>query len=82
MKKDGKGEPQASSEQHAPLEPDGDGRIGGLEVGWLNSRSNKVERDMEAELWGQAETFLRRMLQKDGRGDGDNDDDYKNHIGI
>ncbi|KAF5496483.1 hypothetical protein CGCF413_v008844 [Colletotrichum fructicola] len=32
------------------LEPNGVGTIGNLDVGWLNSRNNKVERDMEAEL--------------------------------
>jgi len=38
----------------ASLEPNGVGMIGGLDVGWLNSRSNKVEREMEAELWTKA----------------------------
>ncbi|KAH8652199.1 mediator complex protein-domain-containing protein [Xylariales sp. PMI_506] len=45
------------------LEPDGNGKIGGIDVGWLNSRSNKVERDMEAELWDQAEALFKEMLQ-------------------
>lgn len=45
------------------LEPDGNGKIGGYDVGWLNSRSNRVEREMESELWDQAEAFLRAMLQ-------------------
>jgi hypothetical protein len=27
-------------------------------VGWLNSRSGKVGRDMEAELWSKAKSFL------------------------
>jgi mediator complex protein len=35
----------------ASLEPNGVGSIGALDVGWLNSRNSKVERDMEAELW-------------------------------
>lgn len=65
-KDDADAQPAANSEpRHAPLEPDGDGRIGGLDPGWLNSRSNKVERDMEAELWDQAESLLREMLQED-----------------
>ncbi|KAH6652376.1 mediator complex, subunit Med11 [Truncatella angustata] len=46
------------------LEPDGNGKIGGMDVGWLNSRSNKVERDMESELWDQAEAFLKDVIKK------------------
>jgi len=45
------GEPNKSK----ALQPDGHGRIGGVEVGWLNSRSNKVERDMETEIWNEIE---------------------------
>lgn len=41
------------------LKPDGVGKIGGLDVGWLNARSSKVERDMEAELW----TGMRKHLE-------------------
>lgn len=48
------------------LEPDGNGKIGGMDVGWLNSRSNKVERDMESELWDQAETFLKVIIKQGG----------------
>ncbi len=55
---------QGASSQQTRLEPDGDGKIGGLDPGWLNSRSNQVERKMEAELWDQAETFLRELLEK------------------
>lgn len=62
-KDDGEAQPATTEVRHPPLEPDGDGKIGGLDPGWLNSRSNKVERDMEAELWDQAETLLRRMPQ-------------------
>ncbi|KAL2759162.1 hypothetical protein ACRALDRAFT_1075421 [Sodiomyces alcalophilus JCM 7366] len=40
------------------LEPNGVGSIGNLDVGWLNSRNSKVERDMEAELWGSMKKFL------------------------
>ncbi|KAG7075184.1 mediator complex protein [Colletotrichum scovillei] len=42
------------------LEPNGVGTIGNLDVGWLNSRNNKVERDMEAELWAK----MRELLEK------------------
>ncbi|RYP00320.1 hypothetical protein DL763_000931 [Monosporascus cannonballus] len=57
---------QGSANQQARLEPDGDGKIGGLDPGWLNSRSNQVEREMEAELWGQADEFLRKLLEEQG----------------
>lgn len=43
-------------------------RVGGdnvaLDVGWLNSRSGKVGRDMEAELWAKARTFLEVLEAK------------------
>jgi hypothetical protein len=32
-----------------------------LDVGWLNSRSGKVGRDMEAELWAKSRTFLKSL---------------------
>ncbi|PMD34283.1 hypothetical protein L207DRAFT_375940, partial [Hyaloscypha variabilis F] len=38
-----------------------DGGMGKLDIGWLNSRSGRVERDMEAELWEKAKTFLERL---------------------
>ncbi|KAI0016023.1 mediator complex, subunit Med11 [Xylariomycetidae sp. FL0641] len=57
------GEVQASGTRIGTLEPDGTGKIGGLDVGWLNSRSNKVERDMEAHLWDESERTLRLLLQ-------------------
>ncbi|KAL7795099.1 mediator complex, subunit Med11 [Trichoderma ceciliae] len=43
------------------LKPNGVGAIGNLDVGWLNSRGAKVERDMELELWKRA----RELLEKD-----------------
>lgn len=46
-----------------PIKPDGEGKIGGLDVGWLNSRSHKVESAMEADLWREAETHLGRLLR-------------------
>lgn len=46
------------------LEPDGVGKVGGLDVGWLNARSSKVERDMEAELW----TGMRKHLESVAEG--------------
>ncbi|KAI1123010.1 mediator complex, subunit Med11 [Nemania abortiva] len=55
------GEVQASNARNK-LEPDGSGKIGGLDVGWLNSRSSQVERDMEADLWQEVEDILQRLL--------------------
>ncbi|PFH58841.1 hypothetical protein XA68_13147 [Ophiocordyceps unilateralis] len=42
----------------ASLKPNGVGTVGNLDVGWLNSRSWGVDRDMEAELWQEAREFL------------------------
>ena len=46
-----------------------------LDVGWLNSRSGKVGRDMEAELWAKARTFLEALeaKKKNGRGHGESE---------
>lgn len=43
------------------LEPDGVGMVGDLDVGWLNSRSNQVEREIEAELWTKARRHLEAL---------------------
>ena len=44
----------------AKMAPDARGMFGGLDVGWLNSRimSSVVEKQTEAELWGQARALL------------------------
>ncbi|KAK1672812.1 mediator complex protein-domain-containing protein [Colletotrichum godetiae] len=47
------------------LEPNGVGTIGNLDVGWLNSRNNKVEREMEAELWAKMRELLERYHAKE-----------------
>ncbi len=49
------------------LEPNGVGDVGDLDVGWLNSRSSKVERDMEAELWTKMRTALECLGQGQGQ---------------
>ena len=49
------------------IEPNGVGNIGNLDVGWLNSRSNKVERDMEAELWTKARAHLEGLVEAGGK---------------
>ena len=48
----------AATTTTSSLEPNGVGAIGKLDVGWLNSRSSKVEREMEAELWERARAQL------------------------
>lgn len=48
----------------ASLKPNGMGNVGNLDVGWLNSRGSKVERDMEAELWTKAREFLQNEGDK------------------
>ncbi|KAI9893595.1 MAG: hypothetical protein M1814_006391 [Vezdaea aestivalis] len=36
----------------------GEGGLGKLDVGWLNSRDDRVERGMERELWEKAHAFV------------------------
>lgn len=43
----------------------GDGGMGKLDIGWLNSRSQSVDRNMEGELWSKARAFL-EGLEKTG----------------
>ena len=52
------GSTTASAASKTSLKPDGMGNLGNLDVGWLNSRGSKVEREMEAELWSKAKDFL------------------------
>lgn len=52
----------ASAGLKPALEPDGLGKVGSLDVGWLNSRSNQVEREMEAELWTKARRHLEGLV--------------------
>jgi len=55
---------EVSAVGKAKLKPNGMGSVGSLDVGWLNSRGSKVERDMEAELWGKAKDFLEKEGDK------------------
>ena len=50
-----------------------------LDVGWLNSRSGNVGRDMEAELWAKARTFLESLeaKKKNSRGHGESESDVE-----
>lgn len=38
--------------------------LGNLDVAWLNSRNDNVGREMEAELWSEAEDFMRAWEEK------------------
>ena len=48
-----------------------EGGTGKLDIGWLNSRSGKVGRDNEAELWGKAREFLEGVRRDLDEGEGD-----------
>lgn len=71
---DGAGGPAAAPAPKPALEPDGVGKVGDLDVGWLNSRSNQVEREMEAELWTKARKHLETLSGGAAAG-GDRDGD-------
>lgn len=64
-------EDDTTSSLKPALEPNGLGKVGNLDVGWLNSRSNQVEREMEAELWTKARRHLESLAGDAGRGAGD-----------
>lgn len=38
------------------------GGLGNLDIGWLNSRNNDIEKTMEAELWEQAQGLVQKTL--------------------
>ena len=45
----------------------GPGALGNFDIGWLNSRNDKIGKDMEAELWTQARELLDDLSSDDGR---------------
>ena len=47
---------EGSAKERAAVEESGN--LGGLDVGWLNSRNDKVGKEMEAELWEKARSLL------------------------
>ena len=56
----------------AKPEKDLEGGTGKLDIGWLNSRSGKVGRDNEAELWAKAGKFLESLGDKEGSDEKEN----------
>ncbi|KAL8763118.1 MAG: hypothetical protein Q9184_001011 [Pyrenodesmia sp. 2 TL-2023] len=53
------------------------GGLGHIDIGWLNSRNDNVEKIMEAELWEQAQILLQKTL-KSRSTSGDDDGDTMN----
>ena len=62
-------EARSALPEKKPKDSDG---LGNLDVGWLNSRNDKVGKEMEAELWTQARELLEDM-RSDGRNGGNLD---------
>lgn len=64
----GSGPPPTENPDHAAsVYPTGSGTIGSrLDVGWLNARGARVEREMEGELWRRAREFLEGESAKGG----------------
>lgn len=51
------------------VRPTAVGTVGGLDLGWLNSRGDRVERGMEGELWERGRGFLDGVArEKEGGG--------------
>ena len=50
------------------------GGLGNLDVGWLNSRNDKVGKEMEAELWAKAEELVKERLAESQVGEGKDED--------
>ena len=42
-----------------------EGQMGKLDIGWLNSRSGSVDRNMEAELWQKTRTFMEKVTKEE-----------------
>lgn len=54
-----------------------EGGMGKLDIGFLNSRSGRVGRDMEAELWEKARAFLEGLENRKSNGERTNGEDIK-----
>lgn len=49
------------------------GGLGNMDIGWLNSRNDKIEKTMEAELWQQAHDLVQKTLKSKVKSEGDDD---------
>jgi hypothetical protein len=58
-----------------PARVTGDRSTSSLDVGWLNSRSDKVDRVMEAELWERSRAFLEDTTRENPSGHTSTKDD-------
>ena len=52
-----------------------EGKLGNLDIGWLNSRSGIVDRNMEAELWQRAREFLEGVKNGNRKDQGEGEDE-------
>ena len=41
------------------------GSLGNIDVGWLNSRDDQVEKERAAELWAQAQEIVERLAENE-----------------
>lgn len=60
--------PQISKEQKLDPERIKNGGLGNFDVGWLNSRGNKVGAEKEAELIKEAKELLEQVLARESAG--------------
>jgi len=58
-------EADAREGEKVSLKPNAVGSVGALDVGWLNSRGEKNERDMEAELWRKGRDVLEKAVNEE-----------------
>lgn len=43
------------------------GGLGSLDVGWLNSRNDNVGKEMQAELWEEAQQYVEKLVEEKKR---------------
>ena len=58
----------------------GDRNVSSLDVGWLNSRSDKVDKVMEAELWQTSREFLEDVIKEKNSDHGDKIDESMDEV--
>ena len=47
------------------------GGLGNLDVGWLNSRNDSVGKEMNSEVWGEADKFVHKLEKRKPGADGE-----------